>query len=219
MSAYNTPPFRVTMHITKENAYRELRRQIRKIETYSYRYSHTLLKTYGVTGPQIGLLKYLNQVPDEHMSLTKIANGLGAHITTVEGMVNRLKKSGFVVYLETNGTLAENFGKTIKYYDIIAMDIKLPSSTGNRPCWRQHGEFLRMAKKKDLIVKVVVGKKTSLRDFGKAARMVETADRRVPFIIQPDSRVKSALPLMNEVPKGLDDVRIIPQVHKIIGVP
>ena len=41
-----------------------------------------------------------------------------------------LKKAGFKSYLETNGTLPNDLESVIDFIDIVAMDFKLPSSTG-----------------------------------------------------------------------------------------
>jgi organic radical activating enzyme len=41
-----------------------------------------------------------------------------------------LKASGKTIYLETNGILHENLKEVIDLTDVIAMDFKLPSSTG-----------------------------------------------------------------------------------------
>ena len=84
------------MRITSENAFFELRKQLSKIEKFSFLYSHNLKKTYGITGPQIGLLRALERSGKKYLSLTELAGEVGAHITTVEGMVNRLHRSHFV---------------------------------------------------------------------------------------------------------------------------
>ena len=57
-----------------------------------------------------------------------------------------LKKNNFSTYLETNGTLFGNLREVINFIDIIAMDIKLPSSTGKWDFWNEHAEFLKIAK-------------------------------------------------------------------------
>ncbi|MCX5680766.1 MAG: 7-carboxy-7-deazaguanine synthase QueE [Candidatus Omnitrophica bacterium] len=43
-----------------------------------------------------------------------------------------LKKQGMKTYLETNGVLFENLKEVIKHVDIVAMDMKLPSATGQK---------------------------------------------------------------------------------------
>ncbi|HRS39347.1 MAG TPA: S8 family serine peptidase, partial [Bacteroidia bacterium] len=46
------------------------------------------------------------------------------------------------IYLETNGTLWREFSLVRDDVDIVAMDIKLPSSGGQKPCWLKVVEFL-----------------------------------------------------------------------------
>jgi MarR family transcriptional regulator, organic hydroperoxide resistance regulator len=84
------------MKITSDNAFFEIRKQIQKIEKYSFQYSYNLKKTYGITGPQIGLLKAIARTHSKPPSMTELAKAVGAHITTVEGMVNRLSKGKLV---------------------------------------------------------------------------------------------------------------------------
>lgn len=56
-----------------------------------------------------------------------------------------LRQNGCRIYLETNGILYEELQDLMPYIDIVAMDFKLPSSTGLRAFWREHEEFLRIA--------------------------------------------------------------------------
>ena len=47
-------------------------------------------------------------------------------------------KDGHRHYLETNGTLHFELEELIDYIDIVAMDVKLPSSSGMGNLWHQH---------------------------------------------------------------------------------
>jgi len=53
------------------------------------------------------------------------------------------KDRHFKLYLETNGTLPHELSMIIDLVDIVAMDFKLPSSTGGKAYWREHADFLR----------------------------------------------------------------------------
>lgn len=135
-----------------------------------------------------------------------------------------LKKEGLIAYLETNGTLYDELFDVMDYIDIISMDIKLPSSTKQGNFWREHEEFLKIAKDKDTFVKLVVCLDTSLEDLKQAVNLVSGINSRMTFVLQPNSeQLSSGLALkLQEFKKcakeSLPDVRSIPQLHKAIGV-
>jgi len=60
-------------------------------------------------------------------------------------LLPELKKLKLKIYLETNGTLPQSYKIISKYVDVVAMDIKLPSSCGES-FWKKHIEFLRISK-------------------------------------------------------------------------
>ena len=142
-------------------------------------------------------------------------------------LLPRLKEKGITTYLETNGTLPGQLREAIRWCDIIAMDLKPPSSTGDRDFTREHEEFLRVALEKEVFVKIVVTPKTTLEDIRDCIRLVKNLNAKLPFIFQPLSDPfginVEALKLIenhffSEAKKELFDVRVIPQMHKIWGV-
>jgi organic radical activating enzyme len=139
----------------------------------------------------------------------------------------RLKAKGLCVYLETNGTLPRELKEVVKWCDIIAMDMKPPTSTGDRPFWEAHEAFLKIALEKEVFVKVVVTPGTAAAEIERCADIVKGINPRVPFILQPVSDPfginTKALSLIEKelfpsVSSRLLDVRVIPQMHKIWGV-
>ena len=135
-----------------------------------------------------------------------------------------LRGLGMTVYLETNGVLPKELAQVIDGVDIIAMDIKLPSSTQCKAYWQEHDEFLQIARTKDLFVKVVVSNATTREEVLQAADLVKRHAPDVPFILQPnffdmkEGVVAKCQEFQNDCLKRLPNVRIIPQIHKFLKV-
>jgi organic radical activating enzyme len=130
----------------------------------------------------------------------------------------------YSVFLETNGLLHEAMGTIAQLVDVVSMDIKLPSSTGRGPRWEDHRRFLGAAAGRGLFVKAVITHDTTTDDLTTAAMLVADHDRSVPFVIQPASGPlapdgASLLLRQAEALRFLEDVRVIPQTHKVLMVP
>ncbi len=136
-----------------------------------------------------------------------------------------LKKAAKLkIYLETNGIFYKELDGLIDYVDIVAMDIKLPSSTKCQPTWAEHEKFLRTALKKDVFIKAVVSHDTVLDDIARAVELVCGIDRDVLFILQPNSFdlkngvVKKCCEFQDYCLQYLTDVRVMPQMHKFMRI-
>lgn len=138
----------------------------------------------------------------------------------------KLKQDEYKVYLETSGILPQELDKVIDYVDIVAMDIKLPSSTQRQAFWGEHSEFLSIAMKKQVFVKIIVTGKTTAADFGKAALLIAEKNPYVTLVIQP---VTSQAGALSASEAGLEQfkaiarehlyrVKVIPQMHKLYGI-
>jgi 7-carboxy-7-deazaguanine synthase len=130
----------------------------------------------------------------------------------------------FRIHLETSGVHADALRTIAGMVDVVSMDLKLPSATGELPRWEEHREFLKAAAGRETVVKAVVTAGTRLEDLALAARIVAEHDRRLPFIIQPASGVLAPhadelVAMQDHVLATLDDVRVIPQVHRLLKVP
>ncbi|HAT71226.1 MAG TPA: 7-carboxy-7-deazaguanine synthase QueE [Elusimicrobia bacterium] len=148
------------------------------------------------------------------------------HWRFIKAAAPALKKAGLKLHLETNGVLYRELGRVEKLADVIAMDIKLPSSTGQGAFWREHEKFLARAPRKTFI-KVVVTSKTEMSDFRKAADLAAAARPGLPFFIQPaTARRGHAGPpgakFMEEAccyaAARLSRVKVLPQQHPLWGV-
>lgn len=133
------------------------------------------------------------------------------------------------ILLETNGVLHARLPHVLPFVDVVSMDIKLPSSTGEVSRWDDHAAFLRavMAAGVDVYVKMVVTAATTDQDIEKSIRILTTTNRYIPVIIQPASPTlkfhRSIEPDHLESLKRLcsaylTDVRVVPQMHKQWGM-
>ncbi|MCI0482613.1 MAG: 7-carboxy-7-deazaguanine synthase QueE, partial [Candidatus Dadabacteria bacterium] len=139
-----------------------------------------------------------------------------------------LRRNRMRSYLETNGTLPEALERVIGLVDIIAMDFKLPSSTGLRAFWSEHSDFLKIASKKKVFVKAVVTANTTSKDIEKAISIINGMGKNIPFILQPatpagdsDKEVgkERLLEFLEMGTRGdLEHIQVIPQFHKIKGI-
>lgn len=136
-------------------------------------------------------------------------------------------RSKFKILLETAGVHFSEFREVVDLIDIVSMDMKLPSSTGMHPCWREHEAFLKAAQGKELYIKAVVTSETSQDDIKKAAELVASITPSIPFILQPGTAFAKfrAVPNMGQLAEWqtlaqefLQDVRVIPQIHKALGI-
>jgi organic radical activating enzyme len=130
------------------------------------------------------------------------------------------------IYLETNGTLPEKLEELIKYIDIIAMDIKLPSMAKLPGFWDVHREFLKIASDKDVFVKIVVSEDAEPAEIAEACKIVSDISDIIPLVIQPVTdpcgKITFDQVKLNKIKdyasKIVVDVRVIPQVHKFLKV-
>jgi organic radical activating enzyme len=127
-------------------------------------------------------------------------------------------------YLETNGTLHEELRSVIDYVHYVAMDLKLPSSTGLNDFWDDHRLFLEIASQKECFLKVVVLPSTHEDDLRTGLRLIRETAKDAVLILQPDSG-NNNVSLGRKLDNFKDICRrervtacIIPQVHKITGV-
>ena len=148
----------------------------------------------------------------------------------LKGWLPWVKGMGQRIYLETNGTLPAAFQEVVPWIDTIAMDIKPPSATADRAMWREHEEFLRIGTQasRDLFVKIVVTKDTCDDELQQAFQSIAEIDGRIPVVLQPvtpwgpvqESPDEEQLTRWSlQANQFLADVRVIPQVHRLLGVP
>ena len=123
------------------------------------------------------------------------------------------------IYLETNGTLYKNLAQIIDYIDIISMDIKLQSATGQKNLFFENEEFLKIAQKKETFIKVVFDENISDDEIEKVTYLAKKYNTLL--ILQPKMPINKGLDLdniYNKFYKKYKNIRLIPQVHKYLNL-
>ena len=134
------------------------------------------------------------------------------------------KNEGYKNYLETNGTLPYALAEVIDFVDVVAMDVKLASSTGLLDYLAQHAAFLKIASQKEVFVKSVICEETKEEDLKKALFMLRKINPKAVFVLQPNSSqdyisLEAKLGFFKGMATKFDlNARIIPQMHKLAGV-
>ena len=142
----------------------------------------------------------------------------------IKELLPLLRQKWMRVFLETNGIMYQEFEHIKSGIDVVSMDLKLPSSTGCQAFWAEHREMLELAKNKDTFVKIVVTNETVKEDLVFAVEMVASVDSAMIVYLQPNTdEIKTgALTRCLEFQKIalelLRDVRVVPQVHRLLGV-
>lgn len=127
--------------------------------------------------------------------------------------------------LETSGTQPDRLSAVLAVVDAVSMDIKLPSNTGEPPFWDAHARFLAASRGK-AYVKVLVDESTDVAEVEQAARLVRREAPDIPVFLQPITtgarRIELTSAALNRffgaLKVQLADVRVIPQIHKVLGI-
>ena len=136
------------------------------------------------------------------------------------------KKAPIRIYLETNGVLPDHLAEVIELIDITAFDIKLPSATGQTGFWKEHKKALETAYLKEVFVKVVFTKESTVHEMDEAAGLIAAVDENIPLVLQPASphgtvhkpTTEEIFAFYNTARRKLSRVRVIPQMHKLSGM-
>lgn len=129
--------------------------------------------------------------------------------------------------LETNAMLPGALAGVIEHVSVVSADIKLPSAGGERPMWDEHQYFLEACSGSELYVKMPVDGATKPSEVARAARLVRETAGEAELFVQPicsadndrwrisDEELER---LVDAAAAELPRVRMLPQVHKLLGV-
>lgn len=173
----------------------------------------------------------LARVPHHSVSVTGGEPLL--HARFLERLLPELTAARLPIYLETNGLLPKHLERVVEQVRWISMDLKPPSCTGDPvPGWLElHREFLRVSAAATnaprLFLKLIVSKEADERELRAAFRVGAEEAPRAGLTLQPVTPIGTVLhaPTMNEMLRWHEiaseyfaEVRVIPQVHKLMDV-
>jgi 7-carboxy-7-deazaguanine synthase len=136
------------------------------------------------------------------------------------------------IYLETGGHRPNQLVQVLPYLDLVGMDIKLPSVSGETH-WEKHREFLQMCRDAgvEVFVKTIISQTTDPAELQQAARLVAEISDRIVIFLQPMTALANphtnpdltaptpaqVLAWQALMKKDLPQIRVIPQTHKMLG--
>jgi len=139
------------------------------------------------------------------------------------------RTSGLPILLETAGILPARLRRLLPWVAIVSLDVKCPSNTGERARWDEHEACLAevVAAGRELYVKMPVDETTAADEVERGARLVAAIAPRAPLFLTPLSEPDT--PRLTVGAAALDrfqrlassvhaDVRVLPQLHKVLGI-
>src|SRR5574344_225780 len=127
------------------------------------------------------------------------------------------------IYLETNATLFENLLIVKPFVSVVAADIKLESASGVKNSYYYHDKFFKNCKGVETFAKIVFDKNITNDEIKLCSTLANK--HGIPLILQPVT-TNNIINIDNQFVKNIfnkflneyKNVRVIPQVHKLIGI-
>jgi organic radical activating enzyme len=169
--------------------------------------------------------KWCDDLPGAHHSISVTG---GEPLLYADGLATWLPglRRLLPIHLETNGTMHIALEKILPHLDYVSMDMKLPSTSGcTEHLWDLHRQFLRLSRGCTTSVKVVISDETPLEEIEMVCGIIREVDAATPLFLQPLSLPRGGvgigvgrmLKLQEAASAMLPDVRVIPQMHRMLG--
>lgn len=169
---------------------------------------------------------WMEQLPHAHHSISLTGGEPLLSSDVLKQWLPELRQE-LPIHLETNGTMHIALEEVVQHLDYISMDMKLPSTSGcTDHLWDLHRLFLNSAHVTNVSVKLVIGDESTREEILQACAIISSVDKNIPLFLQPvtlsDGGVGisavNLLHLQGIAAARLPDVRVIPQMHKLLGV-
>ena len=152
------------------------------------------------------------------------------HAEAVGALASTWRTAGLSVHLETGGHRPDELAQVLDELDRVTPDLKLESATGAPTPWVAHAGTYRQLERagKALAVKAVVAASTSEAEIVRAAAFCAEHLPSAPLVLQPVTEVVPGGPPAPGLPdlfrlheaasRRHADVRVVPQVHRTLGL-
>ncbi len=150
------------------------------------------------------------------------------YLEFIKPLAAALREKGFRIYLETNGILWPALKEMIAVVDLVAMDMKPASVTGEPNFDRDHRKFLEIAKSKETFIKIIVCKTLVEKEYLDEIEIVREIAPETPVVLVPLSAeieghedpelMRLLRHLQTAGARRIRDVRIVPRFHKILKI-
>lgn len=148
----------------------------------------------------------------------------------LQSLLPQLRETiGLPLYLETGGHRPQELQQVLAWLDLVGMDIKLPSASGEN-YWTAHAEFLRCCHTAgvEVFCKLILSQQTTAEELEQTTELIASIDPAIPLILQPVTPLGNKPQIQAPTPAQvlhwqalcktrLKQVRVIPQTHKMIG--
>lgn len=132
----------------------------------------------------------------------------------IEAFLDHLK--GRSLLLETNATLPEALYRVANKVDLISVGLKLDVDI------KIYQRSLSILGGRDFYVKVIVSSGTSAKKISKVASLVASIDPTASLILQPQTEdipnLCTLINLYRAANTYLENVRVIPQIHRFLKI-
>jgi len=171
--------------------------------------------------------------------IEKLLNSVsGVHAITLTGgepleqsdflrtFIGKVRHLNLPIYLETNGLSESGAEKLAGFVDIVAMDIKLPSLCGGGRLFDIYRKTIPIFKPAELFFKIILAEKYLQEEFNEAVDLISTFAGDSTLVIQPAFSPDHSLMISGSSllkcyeisSRKIKDVRVIPQIHKLLGL-
>jgi 7-carboxy-7-deazaguanine synthase len=174
-------------------------------------------------------------IPGLHDSISLTGGEPLLHASFLAQFLPQLRSvTGLPMYLESGGHRPEQLAQILPYLDLVGMDFKLPSTSGESR-WKEHYAFLQLCvdSHREVFIKIIISKNTEPTELKQAAELVAGVNPTIPVFLQPVTPLAASLQLTESpifapspdqvlswqamMKEFIKDVRVIPQTHKMIN--